>query len=55
MKFYDRWVPSLIFDLVMRQRQLQKYRCEVALTQDRRRALAAVGRLLLFSKPYALA
>jgi hypothetical protein len=26
VKFYDRWVLPPILDLVMRQRQLQKYR-----------------------------
>ena len=49
MKFYDRWVLPPILDLVMRQRQLQKYRREVATSANGRVLEVGVGSGLNFS------
>ena len=49
MKFYDRWVLPPILDLVMRQRQLQKYRREVVTAANGRVLEVGVGSGLNFS------
>ena len=49
MNFYDRWVLPPILDLVMRQRQLQKYRREVVAAANGRVLEVGVGSGLNFS------
>jgi ubiquinone/menaquinone biosynthesis C-methylase UbiE len=49
VKIYDRWVLPPILDLVMRQRQLQKYRREVAAAANGRVLEVGVGSGLNFS------
>ena len=49
VNFYDRWVLPPILDLVMRQRQLQKYRREVAAAANGRVLEVGVGSGLNFS------
>jgi ubiquinone/menaquinone biosynthesis C-methylase UbiE len=49
VNFYDRWVLPPILDLVMRQRQLQKYRREVVAAANGRVLEVGVGSGLNFS------